>query len=270
MKSAQPATNRALSAPLNPNDHRLAFIVAAVGAGGMGLLLFAATVVSGLLTYLSTDVFALQTGGAAFLGFAVAMGMEATANRPTRIVLAGGVAAALGTALGAAIALLGPTGGKLGLSALVAGVGIAWMLGYLLLRSVRTAPTDDPLIGRWFTGFLVWGSVASALFGFGGLLLGGTFGKLFGFAGTYDLLYRLAGGVTLGIFVGSVLSVRSRAWLEVRPLVVVGFITNLLTLLGGLADASHGGNAAVGVLLICAAAGFNTIGLGLGLLRRGK
>ena len=261
-------TSRAMTAVIGPNDHRLPFIVAAIGAAGMGALLLASTVVSGLLHWVPRDVFALQTGAAAFLAFAVGLGMDVSSNRPTRILLAGALAGAAGTALAAAVALLGPTGGRLGLSALVAGIGIALMLGYLLLRTPATVPSDGIRISRWFTWFLVWGAVASALFGFGGLVLGSTFGKLFGFAGVYDLLYRLDGGITLGIFVGSVLAVRSRWWPEVQPLVIVGFITNLLTLLGGVADATSGGGS-VGLYLIMGAALFNTVGLGLGLARSG-
>lgn len=254
---------------IGPNDHRLPFIVAATGTAALGALLLGATVVGGILKWVPGDVFALQTGGSAFIGFAVALAMETTANRPTRILLASAAAGALGTAIAAALALLGPTGGRLGLAALVAGGGIAAMLGYLLLRSPESRPAVGQQISRWFTGFLVWGSVASALFGFGGLLLGETFGKLFGFAGVYDLIYRLAGGVTLGIFIGSVLSVRSRWWPEVRPLVIVGLVTNLLTLLLGVADTISGGGS-IGLVLIMAAAAFNTGGLGLGLARAGQ
>jgi hypothetical protein len=251
------------------NDHRLPYIAAAIGSGGIGALLLGATVINGWLLWEPKDVFALQTGGAAFLAFAVALVMEATANHPTRILLASAVGASAGTALGGALGLLGPTGGKLGLAAMVAGGGIAVILAYFLLRYPIPLRDRGTQISRWFTYFLVWGSVASALFAFGGLILGGAFGKLFGFAGIYDLLYRLDGGVTLGIFVGSVLAVRSRSWPEVRPLVIVGFITNVGTVLGGLFDAASGGGS-VGLYLIMAAGLFNAIGLGLGLVRSGK
>jgi hypothetical protein len=254
---------------IGPNDHRLPFLVAAGGAAALGALLLGATVVGGLLKWVHGDVFALQTGGSAFIAFAVALAIETNANRPTRILLPAAIAGALGTAIAAALALLGPTGGRLGLTALVAGAGIAAMLGYLLLRSPEALPAGGQPISRWFTGFLVWGCVASALFGFGGLLLGSTFGKLFGFAGVYDLLYRLDGGITLGIFVGSVLSVRSRSWAAVQPVVIVAFVTNLLVLLAGVADAVSGGGS-IGLYLITAASAFNAGCLGLGLARAGQ
>lgn len=254
---------------LQPNDHRLPYIAAAIGSAGMAALLLGATAINGWLRWEPKDVFALQTGGSAFLGFAVILAMGVTANHPTQIMLASAVGAAAGTAIGAAVALTGPSGGKLGVAALVAGVGIAIILGYFLVRYPIPLRDRGAQISRWFTYFLVWGSVASALFAFGGLILGATFGKLFGFAGAYDLLYRLDGGVTLGIFVGSVLSVRSRSWPEVRPLVIVGFITNLGTLLGGAFDTASGGGS-LGLYLIMAAGAFNTIGLGLGLRRAGQ
>jgi hypothetical protein len=217
------------------------------------------------------DGFAYRAGGAAFLGYAVALvlgwGAEA---RALRILLPASVGAAVATAVAAAIAVVGGHSGTAPLLILGGAVVSAVLVGYGPQRRIASS-TDGgtPDIPSWLVAFFVWGVVASALFGLGGLLLGSTFGTLTGAHGTDDVVYRLAGAATMGIFVGSLLTLRSRNWREIRLVAVLGFVTNLLTLIG-VPIVVAGGDPPALIWLIGAAAAFNVGGLGLALLRQGR
>jgi hypothetical protein len=221
------------------------------------------------------DGFAYRAGGAAFVGYAVALLSGWTGDaRSLRLIMPATLGATVATAVAGGIALAGGHGGTAMAAIVFGSVAVAVLVGYPVLRRGvpgplgPTAPERD--IAPWLVAFFVWGTVASALFGLGGLLLGGTFGLLTGAAGMDDPVYRLAGAATIGILVGSLLTLRSRNWHEIRLVSRLGFVTNLLTLIGVPLVVATGTGAPSLVWLIGAAAAFNTGGLGLALLREGR
>lgn len=145
---------------------------------------------------------------------------------------------------------------------------VAATAGYVMARAGVALPErTGRRFAPWFVAFLGWGVIASALFGLGGLVLGSTFGSVAGFPGGDDHVYRLAGAATVGILVGSALALRTQDWEVVRLPVLMSFVTNVLTLVGGAIYISQGGVPLV-AYLIAGAASFNVAGLGLALSGR--
>lgn len=246
--------------------------VVVVGFGVLGVAMFAAPdQVAAAFGLPGSDEFAYRSGGAAFIGYALAFAAGWAAPRGAFGILWPATMAAAGATAVAAVAavaiggrdLLGPSGLVMGAGALVfAAVAAASRESDRILPE-RTGRRFSP----WFVAFLGWGVVASALFGLGGLILGSTFGSVAGFPGGDDPIYRLAGAATIGVLVGSVLALRTQDWQQVRLPVVMSFTTNLLTLLGGALYIAGGGVPPV-AYLIAGAAIFNVVGLGLALAGR--
>jgi hypothetical protein len=240
------------------------------GAGILGLALFLMPDrVAGALQLPGLDTFAYRSGGAAFLGYAAAfiLGWNAAPTK-LRILWLETIVGASATAVAAFLALLGGHGSGLVVPLILGAIAIAALAGYQVLGQGPLLPA--PTVRRfapWFIAFLGWGVVAAALFGIGGLALGSTFGNLARFAGTDDAVYRLAGAATVGILVGSALSLRSQDWDLVRLPVMLGFVTNVLSLVGGIVVIASG-NAPIMLWLIAGAALFNIAGLGFALAGR--
>jgi hypothetical protein len=243
-----------------------------VGAGALGLALFLVPDrMAGALGLEGLDSFAYRSGGAAFLGYAVAfiLGWNEPLNA-LRILWLATIGGAAATVIAALVALAGGHGAGAGLVLpliLIGAITIAALSAYVVGRpTVLPAPTGRRF-KPWFIAFLAWGVIAAALFGLGGLVLGATFGSISGFAGTDDTVYRLAGAATVGILVGSALALRTQDWAMVRLPVLLGFVTNVLSLIGGLIVVAAGG-APIVLWLIIGAATFNVVGLGLALTGR--
>jgi hypothetical protein len=240
--------------------------------GALGLILYLVPDrAASLLGLEGLDRFAYGPGGAAFLGYAVALlsGWNAPA-RAWRIILPAATGAAIATAIAALISFAGGHGGTAMAAVLAVAIVVAVAAGSAAAAmGVASFDAGERDIARWLVAFFGWGVVASGLFGLGGLLLGGTFGALTGAHGTDDPVYRLAGAATIGILVGSVLTLRSRNWGEIRLVAILGFVTNLLTLIS-VPIVVIGGGAPTLIWLIGAAAAFNVVGLGLALYRKGR
>ena len=250
-------------------SQRLAASVVVVLFGALGLAMFAVPDrVAGAFGLPGTDEFAYRSGGAAFLGYAIAFLYGWASDEGSRRILwLATYVAAVATAIAAVVGYLGQpsaAGAVVFAGALIASVATGWAANRSRPRAPeRTART----FATWFQAFIGWGVVASVIFGLGGFVLGSTFGKLLGFMGTDDPIYRLAGAATIGILVGSLLALRTQDWHQVRLPVVVSFATNVLTLVAGALLISHGA-VPLAAYAIAAAALFNVVGLGLALAGR--
>jgi hypothetical protein len=88
------------------------------------------------------------------------------------------------------------------------------------------------------------------LFGAGPLLLGGAFGKLFGYSGDDDYIYRLAGASAVGYVIPLAMAIAGRRWNAAR-LVVVGVLGfNAASILGCLIEILGGGGRSVVYLIL--------------------
>jgi hypothetical protein len=244
-------------------------VVLLTGLLGFGLFLVPDRMAAALNSA-GTDPFAFRSGGAAFIGYAAAFALAWTRPRAEAQILwlatlVGGIAT---VAAGLITIALGNGGGVVFPAILAGGVVVALAAQYEL-RGWRGLLPDATgrRFARWFVYFLGWGVIAAALFGIGGLVLGSVFGSLSGFAGNDDVVYRIAGAATVGILAGTLLSLRTQSWELVRLPVVLGFVTNVFSLMGGLIVLAAGG-APIMLVLIVGAAIFNVIGLGLALAGR--
>src|SRR5207245_11210256 len=123
---------------------------------------------------------------------------------------------------------------------------------------VRLPSYDDRLGGgeRWL---LLLPLASGLLFGIGPLLLGGGFGKLFGYSGDDDYIYRLAGAATFGYAIPLALAIAGRGWNAAR-LVVVGVLGfNVASILGCLIEILGGGGRPVVYLIIVASVALVTV-----------
>ena len=95
---------------------------------------------------------------------------------------------------------------------------------------------------RWL---LVLPLAGGLLFGAGPLLLGGLFGKLYGYSGDDDYIYRLAGASAFGYVVPLAMAIAAPRWKAAR-LVVVGVLGfNGASILGCLIEIIGGGSQPV-------------------------
>jgi hypothetical protein len=106
----------------------------------------------------------------------------------------------------------------------------------------RHAGVERPAadISIWYTRFSILGTVLSAVFGLGPLLLPVFPAQLLGFHGTDVFLIRQAGAASLGYAVMGLYGIRSGAWQELRlPLVMAlifngfSFIASVIALFSG-------------------------------------
>jgi hypothetical protein len=244
-------------------------VIGIFGAVGLAMVLVPGEF-AGYLGSAGTDEFAYRSGGAAFLGYAVAFAIAWSDTAASlRILWLATIAAAGAVVVAALIAIA--LGGQASMVLLLVALGAALVgaIGFAGLRGGGAVlpASSGQRFATWFVAFLGWGVIASALFGLGGLILGSIFGTLTGFPGGDDTMYRLAGAATVGILVGTVLALRTQDWSLVRRPVLMSFATNLLTLIGGLIYIGHGG-VPVAAYLIAAAAVFNVAGLGLAISGR--
>jgi hypothetical protein len=267
------------AAEIRTTGVRSALAVSAVLAGALGLaLMLAPDRVAAALGASGRDQFAYLAGGSAFFGYAAAIAWiwARAGTGGTWTLLVAITAAAIAVIAGCLVAIARGENSTALLLILAGGV-VTTVAGGLAIRAVddsdgpgaRGPAASDADIAPWFVAFLVWGVAASAIFGVGGLVLGATFGQLTGAAAVDDTIYRLAGAGTIGVLAGSLLSVRSRRWSAIEPIVVLGLATNALTLVGALIVLA-GRDAPTLLWLIAAAAAFNVAGLGAALLRQGR
>jgi len=250
---------------------RLLGVVGFVLTGLLGFGLFLVPHrMAAALNSAGSDPFAFRSGGAAFIGYAAAFALAWTRPRAeAQILWLATAVGGLATALAAVIALLVGDGGGIMLPLILVGGLVVAAAGWYESRGwPQMLPfSTGRRFATWFVAFLGWGVIASALFGLGGIVLGSVFGSLAGFPGHDDAVYRIAGAATVGILAGTLLSLRTQDWTLVRLPIVLGFVTNVFSLIGGLIVLAAGGSPIMLVLIIGAAI-FNVIGLGLALAGR--
>lgn len=227
-----------------------------------------------LTGFAGTDLFTYRLAGAAT--FAYAIGLVA-GTRASWVELRIPIAATLTFNAASILACL---------VAINAGGAQAIVFVILLASVVFTAGTwqllrEPPLaaagkaraelerpIASWLVALYVVGVAAAAMFGLGPLILGGQFGVLVGASGDDPFVYRQAGAATLGAAVGGILVLRSRRWSATRLPTLMAVTFNGLSLIAAIVELIRGGPPIA--LLILAAAGVTTIGMGLALARRGR
>jgi hypothetical protein len=260
-----------------PRRIRDPFLIVLILAGfvfGLGPLL-GPKQFSDLTGFQGTDTLLIRLAGCATLGYGV--GLLVGFRAPWReiwIAIAGVLVFNIGSLVAGVAAIA--QGSPPPIVYLVIVVSIVFVAGAAyLLRNPPLAPGEAPVgsgtpdIARWLLWLFVIGTAAALVFGLGPLVLGGGFGRLFGYAGNDDWIYRQAGAATLGAGVGGLLALRSRRWPEIRIPAVMALTFNGTSLLAALLEIASGGAQPVAYLII-GTAGLVTVGTALALRRDGR
>jgi hypothetical protein len=241
-----------------------------VGSIGLGLPLYVfprpLARIAGLA---GDDTFIYDLGGAAILGYAVALaiGVRGGVWPPMRfVVLATYAFTALAFLAGFAALASDQINGFVVLVLLWA-VIVAYALAQILVahRGVRAGPRD---VGGWVAVVLALATVSAAVFGLGPQLPG-PFASLMGYKGTDEYIYRLAGAACFGYAVMGIQELRSLHWDDLRLPSVMALVFNGLAFLASVFEILAGRGTLL-VYLVALAAGFFTVAIAAILVRRGR
>jgi hypothetical protein len=215
------------------------------------------------------DTFVYELGGAAMIGYAVALGLGVRNGlwSPIRFVV-------LGTYLFVAIAFLGgfvsfASGQISGLVVVVSlwAVVVAWAIAQILVahRGAVAGPRD---VATWVVVVLSVATLSAAVFGIGPQAAP-VFASLMGYKGTDEYVYRLAGAACFGYAVMGLQELRSLHWDDMRLPSVMAIVFNGLAFLASAFEILAGRTTLL-VVLIALAAGVFTIAIAVILVRRGR
>jgi hypothetical protein len=241
-----------------------------VGSLALGLPLYVTPLpLARLAGQSGDDTFIYELGGAAMLGYAVALGLGARRAewRPLRFVLvAVYVFAAVAFLAGFASFLSGQVSGLVVVVSLWA-VIVAWALGQTLVAH-RGTPIGPRDVATWTVVVLVLATASAAVFGLGPQLPA-LFASVMGYRGTDEHAYRLAGAACFGYAVMGVGELRSLAWVDMRLANVAALVFNGLAFAAALFEIAAGRTTLL-ASLVALAAGFFTLAIAAILIRRGR
>jgi hypothetical protein len=185
--------------------------------------------VAGFAGYAGNDQFFYWLGGAAVLGYGVslAVGIGEASWRGVRAITIAEVVFSVVALFACLVEILG--GAATGFVVLVGVVAVAQLIiAVVLLNEHRDVPTGQPDIpgGAAALGVMSIAIVAATVFGALGAFLPLATTHFFGYKGTEDFIYRVAGAATLGYAVMGGFNVRSRNWREVRLPVLMAIVFN--------------------------------------------
>ncbi|MDQ2913211.1 MAG: hypothetical protein M3T56_08140 [Chloroflexota bacterium] len=216
------------------------------------------------------DTFIYELGGAAMLGYAVAiaLGVRGGLWSPMRfIVLATYVFGALGFLAGFASLAGGHVNG-LALLVLIWSVVVAWSVGQILVahRGARAGPRD---VAPWVVVVLALATISAAVFGLGPQVPG-PFASFMGYRGTDEFIYRLAGAACFGYAAMGIQELRSLHWDDMRLPSVMALVFNGLAFTAAVFEILAPGRATFLVVLVALASGVFTVAIAAILVRRGR
>lgn len=215
------------------------------------------------------DAFVYQLGGAAMLGYAVALtvGIRRAAWPPMRfVVLATYVFAAIAFLAGFVAFASNQINGLVVAVSLWA-VIVAWALAQILVahRGSVAGPRD---VAKWVAFILALATLSAGVFGLGPQLPG-PFASFVGYKGTDEYIYRLAGAACFGYAAMGIQELRSLHWDDMRLPNVMALVFNGLAFLASAFEILAG-RATLLVYLVALAAGFFTVAIAAILVRRGR
>ena len=215
------------------------------------------------------DTFVYELGGAAMIGYAVALGLGVRNGLwpPIRFVI-------LGAYTFVAVAFLAgfvsfASNQITGLVVVVSlwAVVTAWAVAQILVahRGAVAGPRD---VANWIAVVLALATLSAAVFGLGPQAAG-PFASLMGYKGTDEYIYRLAGAACFGYAVTGIQELRSLHWDDMRLPNVMALVFNGLAFLASAFEILAGRTTLL-VSLVALAAGFFTLAIAAILVRRGR
>ena len=173
------------------------------------------------------DSFIYRLGGAATLGYAVALiiGLRQGDWAPLRLVVVAILAFNLASIYACVIELMAGNTNILVYLILGTSIAITAISLWILNRHAGSMQAESD-VSTWYVRFLILGTVLSAVFGLMPLLIPVFGAQLLGFHGTDVFLIRQAGAASLGYAVMGVYGIRSGSWGELRLPLVMALIFN--------------------------------------------
>jgi hypothetical protein len=249
----------------------LALLVAAGAFFGLAPFLAPAQFAS-LTGFAGQDVLMYRLAGAATFGYGLGLAAGFRASwAELRVPIAATAVFNLSSILACIIAI---------------GTGAQWIVVVILAASIlfsaaclyylyrppgdRLEPVgDDHAVAPWVTALFVIGTLSALFFGVMALGPAGGFGRLLGYPGLDDFIYRQGGAATLGAGIGGILVLRDRRWAAARIATLMALTFNGLSVIAVLLDITAGTVQPIAYLIL-AAASLVTVGSAVALLRRGR
>ena len=215
------------------------------------------------------DLFIYELGGAAMLGYAVALalGLRGGTWPPVRfVILATYVFGAIAFLAGFASFASNQINGTVVVVSLWA-VIVAYALAQILVAH-RGSVAGPRNVAGWVAAVLVLATISAAVFGLGPQLPA-PFAALMGYKGTDEYIYRIAGAACFGYAAMGIQELRSLHWDDMRLPSVMALVFNGLAFLASLFELLAGRGTLL-VYLVALAAGSFAIAIGATLIRRGR
>ncbi|HEY7623791.1 MAG TPA: hypothetical protein VIA63_02075 [Candidatus Limnocylindria bacterium] len=241
-----------------------------VGALAMGIPLYVFPRPFARLADLSgDDLLIYQLGGAAMIGYAVALAMSVRTAEwlPLRFVVLATYAWAALSFFAGFIAIASNQLNGFVIVVLLWAVLVAWSIGQVLVahRGAVAGPRD---VATWTAAVLVLATLSAAVFGLGPQIVG-PFAALMGYRGTDEFVYRLAGAACFGYAVMGAQELRSLHWDDMRLPNVMALVFNALAFVAAALELAAGRTTLLAVL-VALAAGLFTVAIAAILVRRGR
>ena len=215
------------------------------------------------------DTFIYELGGAAMIGYAVALalGVRNGAWSPLRFVILGTYAFVTIAFLAGFVSFASNQISGLVVIVSLWAVVSAWAVAQILVahRGAVAGPRD---VATWVVAVLALATLSAAVFGLGPQAPG-PFAALMGYKGTDEYVYRLAGAACFGYAVMGIQELRSLHWDDMRLPNVMAIVFNGLALLASAFEILAGRTTLL-VVLVALAAGFFTIAIAAIIARRGR
>jgi hypothetical protein len=215
------------------------------------------------------DTFIYELGGAAMLGYSVALflGVRGGLWPRMRFVV---LATYFFTAMCFLAGFIGLASGQVNGFVMVVtlwGVVVAWAVAQLLVahRGAVAGPRD---VATWVVFVLAVATLSAAVFGLGPQFPA-VFASLLGTKGTDEYVYRLAGAACLGYAAMGIQELRSLHWDDMRLPNVMALVFNGLAFIASALEILAG-RVTLLAILVALAAGFFTITIAAILVRRGR
>lgn len=179
------------------------------------------------LGFPGNDSFIYRLGGAATLGYAVALilGLRQGDWTPLRLVVIATLTFNLASIYACVVELMAGDTNIMVYLILGTSIAISAITIWLLNRHSSSIQMDKD-VSVWYIRFLTLGTILSGAFGVLPLVIPVQGAQLLGFHGTDVFLIRQAGAASLGYAVMAYLGIRSGAWLEIRLGLVMALIFN--------------------------------------------
>jgi hypothetical protein len=225
--------------------------------------------------FAGTDVFLYRLAGAATFGYGVGLAVGYRAGWASlRIPIAATAVFNAASILACVVAILA---GAQPVVFVILAASILFTAATVLflarppaerLARDRAVGAGSGRLATWIVVLFGIGTLAAAFFGLVPLLFGGSFGKLLGYSGADDFVYRQGGAATLGAAAGGLLVLRSRRWQEARIPAIMAVTFNGLAVVAAMVEIAGGGRPIA--WLILAATGVTTVGMTAALMRGGR